>query len=249
MNQLFRTSAKRTVIGALLVIAIVCSSIVQPVFATTTQRNTAISTMSSMRYFSWKPNGDVTIYSKTYLSYVAYTGLPYTQNANTTLSGFISSPTMMWFSGGGYFLSQPSDDIGNDCSSAVAISWSAGGSSIIVSDVWTPQMLRAVKATENKMAKRGTYTTTYDYTYSMAHSQTKEILYGALVPGDGCFYKTSSGGHAILITGVNTSTKKVTYIEQIGTNLSTNKSTWTSGDKTFQQLYDAGYVPIRPTDI
>ena len=99
------------------------------------------------------------------------------------------------------------------------------------------------------MAKRGTYSTAYTYTDKMVQNSTKAQLYNSLVAGDACFYRLSDGGHAILITGVNVSTQTVTYIEQIGTNLSTNHSTWTSGTKTFDQLIADNYVSIRPTDI
>lgn len=257
VNNLFRTSAKRILIGVMVVITTVSCSMVQQVFASTTQRNTAISTMASMRYFAWYPNGSVIIYGRQYAVGGVITGLPYTQYADTTRAGFISSPTMQYIPGGNFYsFSQPSGDVGNDCTSAVAISWAAGGSSINVSTVYTVQMLAAVKSAQNCMAKRGTYSTGYTYTNTMIE-QVEDIdeLYSALIPGDACFYRyydSSQGrmrGHAILITGVNPATDTVTYIEQIGVNFSTNKSTWTSGTKTFNQLESAYYVPIRPTDI
>lgn len=110
------------------------------------------------------------------------------------------------------------------------------------------------------MAKRGTYSTGYTYTTGMvdqfASDPNAYDLYCTLVPGDACFYRYydyAQGrmrGHAILFTGVNLSTKSVTYIEQIDGDLVVkNNSSWTSGTKTFQQLKNSNYVPIRPTDI
>ena len=85
----------------------------------------------------------------------------------------------------------------------------------------------------------------------MASAMSYASSYACLVPGDGCFYKSSTTGHAILITGVNTSAQTVSYIEQIGgsSRLSSTHSTWTSGTKTFASLKADAYVPIRPTDI
>ncbi|NLW89810.1 MAG: hypothetical protein GXY43_08885 [Clostridiaceae bacterium] len=214
-----------------------------------------------MRYFSWYPNGSIIIYGTQYAVGGVIRGIPYTQNADTTKADFISSPTMQYVYGGNFYsFRQPSGDVGNDCTSAVAISWAAGGSSINVSTVYTVQMLAAVKSTQNRMAKRGTYSTGYTYTTGMvdqfASDPNAYDLYCTLVPEDACFYRyydKAQGrmrGHAILITGVNLSTKSVTYIEQIDGDLVVkNNSSWTSGTKTFQQLTNSNYVPIRPTDI
>ena len=262
MIQKVQKVFQRILVATLVFIFALSQAMTQEVSATTAQRNSAISAMTSLRSISWYPNGSVSIAGTQYAIGGAITGIPYNQSdlANTTLSGFLSNPNMQYVTSGGnfYLFSQPTNEVGNDCSSAVAISWSAGGSSINVAAINTAQMLSSVKSASCCMAKRGTYSTSTNvgdplyYTYAMAHSVSKVTLYNALVPGDACFYKTSSEGHAILITGVNTASQTVTYIEQIGpgsSRLTSTHSTWTSGTMSYTQLYNAGYVPVRCTDI
>jgi len=261
MIQKVQKVFQRILVATLVFIFALSQAMTQEVSATTAQRNSAISAMTAMRNIQWVPNGDVTIYSANYVSNTMYTGMPYTQNADTTLSEFKTKPTIQYVSAINlYVLSQPASDIGNDCSASVAISWKAGGSAITVAGVSTSTMLSAVKSAANHMTKRGTYDTSFSYTLDMTAASSAEALYNGLIPGDACFYRTSSEGHAILITGINTSANTVTYIEQIGEGradgslvkgwrLAASHSTWTSGTMTFDQLKAAGFVPIRCNDI
>ena len=256
MNQNVRMTIRRILVAILVFIFAISPTMASRVSATTAQRNSAIVTMTLMRNFIWVPNGSVSITGKEYALGGSITGMPYTQSddANTTLPEFKTSPTMQYvYSGNFYYFSQPVVDVGNDCTSSVAISWSSAGSAINYKLINTSQMLSSVKSSSCYMAKRGTYTT-YSYdtsTITISHRVTPEALYNTIVPGDACFYKTSTGGHAILITGINTSANTVTYIEQVGSGslLTSTHSTWSSGVMTYQQLYSAGYVPIRCTDI
>jgi len=258
MNRVNLLSKGIRGIGLLLTILIFLGNFsFQPVVATTSQRTTAISTMRGMRSVVWAANGDVIIYGETYKASCKYTGMPYTQDKDSTLKDFTSSVYMSWIPGGNYYsFRNPAVAIGNDCSSAVAISWKAGGSAINVSTVDTKQMFSAIKSKTNCMAKEGSYTasSTATYTTDITKNYTTSQLYGSLVAGDACVYRRTDENHAILITSVNVSSKTVSYIEQIGAGednvrLNTTYSTWTSGTLTFDQLKSAGYLPLKPTDI
>jgi hypothetical protein len=89
-------------------------------------------------------------------------------------------------------------------------------------------MLAAVKTPQNYMTKVGNYTTsgsTADMTpiitnYSSEADKKKrdavKAAYSILQPGDSLLYDYGDKGHAVLVTAINTSTKRVYYIEQIG---------------------------------
>lgn len=124
---------------------------------------------------------------------------------------------------------------GNDCSTAVALAWKAGGASI-EANYDTSTMLTKLKDGTSCIRKVGDYTTLKGSdTEAIVKNNTKTKIkdcYALLQQGDACFHDDSAGAHAILIYSNNTTTKQVTVIEQVGywqtayNNGQAYKSTW-----------------------
>ena len=229
----------------------------------------AIAEMKKMYNITWTSNTypEVEIYGLKYKCGTRYKGMPYTQywNArNKTYSEFLSDPAMVYAAPiYRYFLSQPKNpdgtkrELGNDCSAAVAAAWRAAGSGVSKS-ISTGSMYNAAISSTGCMKKRGSYGgSDTKTTRGWLTSSNYISVFSALKPGDVCFYHTKKSdgthtGHAILITDVNTTSKTVSYIDQIGKQWridSAAHSTWTSGTKSFWSLYSDGYVPITTSDI
>lgn len=224
-----------------------------------------IAEMTRMKNIKWTANNypEVKIYSLKYRNGVTYYGMPYTQAVNTSYSEFMADSALVYAAPiFRYYLNQPKTgkinrDLGNDCSTAVVLAWRSAGSGVAIS-ISTETMYNAAIKSQSCMMKRGSYSASATkITKGWLTKSNYIAVYSALKPGDACFYRklNSDGkysGHAILITDVNISNKTVSYIDQIGGQTridSSARSTWTSGTKTFLNLFDAGYVPITASDI
>jgi hypothetical protein len=105
-----------------------------------------------------------------------------------------------------------------------------------------------------------TYYSTWQMTNSASEKTKVQAAYELLQPGDSLFYNyTLSGttrGHAIMVRSVNVATKKVYFIDQIGSGsyisasqpagwrLDSTFSTWRVSSMTFDELYNSHYVPV-----
>ena len=248
---------------------------------TGTKRSIAISYMQSMANQLWIADGAIHMSTNstagTYADYYGstlYHGVPYTWDTNDTLNGFLTkkntagTPMVTYRTGSvpPYFKDpQPTITVGNDCSTAVALAWNAAGSSINATTIGTDEMLAEINRTSTGViAMVGSYSISGDSeSKTTANNPTKQTImfaaYAQLKPGDACIYRWSKGGHAILVTGV-TSTS-ITYIDQIGVGsegsagaygwrLSSTHSTWTpAGQMTFTELYANHYIPLTVFDI
>jgi len=248
---------QRILVATLVFIFALSLSMTQEVSATTAQRIAACTTFAAMRDFKWVAAGNLTLWNNSsYTSNVEYTGIPYSQASDTTLYGFKTSATMQYNSAiNKYLFSQPSPagSVGNDCSSAVAISWKATGSAINVSLVSTLSMVNAARSSTNSIAKLGTYSTA-DCTYTLAMTTRVSAisLYDGLTSGDACvhYMQPTTGHHAIFILSNDRTNDIITYGEQAGLDSSGSvNSTWATKTATYEQLKSAGYIPIRCTDI
>ena len=137
-------------------------------------RQKAVTHMNNMAGTQWQTNNnfsDLEVGSRIayYNKYVYYKGMPYTQGSiNTTYSNFMSRSAYIPVGGTSsfYLFNYNNDPIpsryGNDCSTAVAQAWQAGGcpiANVWNGDIYTGDMLDAIQSTTGYlgMFKIGSY--------------------------------------------------------------------------------------------
>ncbi|MBN1892683.1 MAG: hypothetical protein JW780_07870 [Clostridiales bacterium] len=216
-------------------------------------RSYTVTRMTDMARIYWTPKANFSVLNKsggTYYPFtkgVKYYGMPYTWIYDNTLWQMSSKCT--WDSTQQYRIFDNSGTFGNDCSTAVALAWQAGGCSI---PSWydTETMLSSLKSGSPLIKKVGNYSTGYSNTQYMVMYNDIESAYTLLKPGDACFYRYPGKGHAILIykNYPNATTPYVLAIEQVGyySNFTgSGKTTWYYLKKyEYQELAAKYHVPI-----
>jgi hypothetical protein len=244
------------------------------VTAASAARNTAVAHMQLMGTTRWIPSrtwyietgtkkADQTWKIDDYLKGKIYQGIPYSQYGCSVWSEMSSKFTSVYL----YVPANESKNIyncqvttssaqkfGNDCAKAVFQSWKQAGSDVPIVGINTQTMVDAIISPQYDMKKVGNYTTDSGYsTYSMTNSYiTKEDVkaaYNLLQPGDALVQDYDTKGHAILVRYVNSATKTVYTIEQIGSKqdgsrLDNYYSTWIVTTYSYQTLVDNHYVPL-----
>lgn len=217
-----------TFLSAVLLIVIIFTSTANPQVLAATRlynRENAVAQMKSMARIYWTPKSNFSVLNKPtnkggkYYGFTAgtkYYGMPYTWNTDKTLSQMTS--LCSWNSTKTYRIFNNSGTFGNDCSTAVALAWQAGGA-YMPANYDTATMLSKLKDGTSCIRKVGDYSTNGTDTQSIVTNNTKTKIkdcYALLKQGDACFHRDSAGAHAILIYSNNTATKKVKVIEQVG---------------------------------
>ncbi|MBN1775000.1 MAG: hypothetical protein JW817_00890 [Clostridiales bacterium] len=244
------------------------------VAAVSTARNTAVAHMRLMGTTRWIPSQTWNIETGTkkmdgtwkiddYLKGKIYKGMPYSQYGCNVWSEMRFKFTSLYL----YVSVNESKNIyncqvttssaqkfGNDCAKAVFQSWKQAGSGVPIVDINTQTMVDAIISPQYDMKKVGNYTTGSGYsTYSMTNSYTRKedvkAAYNLLQPGDALVQDYDTKGHAILVRYVNSATKTVYTIEQIGSRqdgsrLDNYYSTWIVTTYSYQTLVDNHYVPL-----
>ena len=224
----------------------------------TAKQALAIATMKDMSNVKWKPTNDVTIYSKKYAKNTVFTGIPYNQNRDDKKLDFAVACGYKWDSSfGGYIYSSTSGNVGNDCSSAVAIALQSVNSSIKYKNINTTTFMYCTKngsySGEGLSLKTvGGYKTNSEYTNTIDYN-TLTVYYNKIKPGDVLLYryKDADGNlhkHVVLVVEATAGSVKIT--DQIGRSSGDTNSSWRHEKQfSYYKLYEGKFLPIRESSV
>lgn len=227
----------------------------------TSKQNIVISTMNNMCKLSWKPTHTLSIYQSKYPYYAGtiYRGIPYNQNEDFTTLDFVKACNWDYRSQlACYVYSSTKTSVGNDCSSAVAISLHQNNTSIKYEKINTDTFMLCAssgKYTGNGLNLKtvGGYKTdsanTKEY-ISKIGTKEANVLYDKIKPGDFLFYKYGDNGHAVLVCDVDYANKKVIITDQIGRKSGDTNSSWRYYKKmSYNSLFNDYYLPLRENSV
>lgn len=223
----------------------------------TAKQNLVIATMKDMSNVFWKPTNTVTIYGTPYAKGTIFKGVPYNQNCDDRKFDFVTACGFKWDSSfEGYIYSSTSGNVGNDCSSAVAISLQSIKSSIQYKNINTDNFKACAKVGHYEgegltLKTVGSYATNSNYTSGIDDAVLK-TYYKKIMPGDVLLqrYNGSNGlvKHVVLVVEVGTNYVKIT--DQIGRKSGDDKSSWRHEKKmTYDDLCRNKYLPIRESFV